>query len=63
MIYCDTAYTNVTLKLALHHKRRGHGRPGRVETGPLARTIPIRTTVFTALHQCLSEIRLSEVLL
>ncbi len=28
---------------ALDRKRRGHGRLARAETGPLARTIPIRT--------------------
>jgi len=34
-----------------HDKRREHGRLGRVETGSMARTPPIRTTVSTALHR------------
>ncbi len=35
----------------LERGKGGHGRLGRVETGPLARTIPIRTVVSTALHR------------
>jgi hypothetical protein len=35
----------------LPRKRREHGRLGRVETDPLARAMPMRTTERTDLHR------------
>jgi hypothetical protein len=41
----------VSLKLGLASQKKGHGRPGRMETGPPARTLPIGTQEHADTHR------------
>ncbi len=46
-----TSNTIVPLKLDFAAEKGGHGRLGRVETGPLARTLPIGTKEHNNAHR------------